>query len=137
MTVFVFQPNGTFIRAFGKRGDVRGRFASPVSLVFDFSGNLLVVDQRNHRCCLFNSRDEVILCFGSSGLTDGHLLSPNWVTTDNDGNYLVSDDAHRVQTFNPSGEWMRTIGGKGAEPGRFSYPVGLAVNLAGDLAVCE
>ncbi|MFC1493287.1 6-bladed beta-propeller [candidate division KSB1 bacterium] len=45
------------------------------------------------------------------------------LTKDNDGNfYIVDNGNHRIQVFDNSGKYIRTIGRQGQGPGEFTYP---------------
>lgn len=51
--------------------------------------------------------------------------------------YVSNTEAHTVEVFKWQGEHVLTFGGFGSEPGRMSFPYGLARTRAGDLLVAE
>jgi hypothetical protein len=60
------------------------------------------------------------------------------LTVDNEGNLFVSDSANvRVQEFDKSGKYVRTIGRKGQGPGEFRFPGRLQIDGLGRLCVFE
>ena len=50
----VFDPDGSFLRTWGSRGNSEGLFADPVGIAIDASGNVYVVDMGNDRVRVFN-----------------------------------------------------------------------------------
>ncbi len=52
--VQVFDPDGSFLRTWGSRGNSEGLFAGPVGIAIDASGNVYVVDMGNDRVRVFN-----------------------------------------------------------------------------------
>jgi hypothetical protein len=60
------------------------------------------------------------------------------LAVDNEGNLFVSDPANlRVQEFDKSGKFVRTIGRKGQGPGEFRFPARLKIDGMGRLCVFE
>lgn len=95
---------------------------------------MVVTDSMANQILIFHPETgEVIREIGSEGKGEGEFDVPNYVAFDREGNYLVTDDAHRIQVFTPSGEYLRTIIG----PGRISVPIGIDVDMDGTILVCE
>lgn len=78
------------------------------------------------------SRAERVTMSGS----DIECLSRLRVTQE--GNLVLLDfDRAIAELYNPSGEFVRAIGGKGAGPGNYEWPSGIAQRKDGTLAVCD
>lgn len=75
------------------------------------------------------------------GVPEPSVLCVRAVVAGPDGSILLTDEFnHRVISLDRQGSFMFAIGGKGAEPGEFHYPRGLAVapNSHGSLiVVCD
>jgi len=73
-----YSKDGTFIKAWGKKGSAPGEFNLPHSLVFDSRGRLLVADRSNKRIQLFDQ--------------DGNFLDQWPQFGEASGLYIKSDD---------------------------------------------
>ena len=51
--------------------------------------------------------------------------------------YVSDTGGHVVNVFNKSGDYIRTIGSRGIEPGRFNFPTHLWVDKSGKLYVSD
>jgi hypothetical protein len=75
------------------------------------------VDRGNHRINVFDSDGNFLFSFG-----DAILTSPTWVAVDNEEaspahhDVYVAADNFEVQKFKPSGELVKSFGGKGKGP---------------------
>ena len=54
MRIVKFSKDGTFIKAWGKKGTARGELNDPHSIAFDSSGRLFVADRGNQRIQIFD-----------------------------------------------------------------------------------
>jgi DNA-binding beta-propeller fold protein YncE len=139
--VLEFKPDGTFIRSWGEGS---GMFVGAHSLRFDPQGNLWYVD----------AADDIIYRFDSEGRTVGTLgTNPEpwtWLThviehaaigragfyqeTDigwsKDGSMFVSDGYgnSRVAKFDKDGNFVKSWGERGNQPGDFNTPHSLVVD---------
>ncbi|XP_022790699.1 E3 ubiquitin-protein ligase TRIM71-like [Stylophora pistillata] len=55
--VHVFTSDGTHLRSFGAKGVKHGEFNCPRGIIFDKNGNIMVVDNGNHRVQLFSEQE--------------------------------------------------------------------------------
>ena len=55
----------------------------------------------------------------------------------NDKGQIVLTNNHCISIVNPNGVQLRCFGSNGADPGRFSSPIGVALNASGDILVCD
>jgi DNA-binding beta-propeller fold protein YncE len=68
----------------------------------------------------------------------GHFRYPAFVATAPDGTVYVSDGMNfRIQAFDPSGAFLRSVGHLGDRPGSFARPKGIAVDSEGHLYVVD
>jgi len=100
----------------------------------------------NHLACI--SRDGVALIaldsFRVTPVVTG-LASPFSLAVDREGRFYVGETApqHQVKVFSPQGKLLRTIGRPGPhrvgrfDPDNLENPVGLEIDAAGRLWVCE
>jgi hypothetical protein len=66
---------------------------------------------------------------GESGSSPGQLMQPRNIAVGPDGNLFVADSGnHRIQVFGPDGQFIRSWGSFGTDPGMFNEPWSLAVD---------
>lgn len=131
-----------FVRAWGSRGTGDGQFISPVAMVADTAGNLLVLDVGNSSIQKF-TRDGVFLWkVGSQGSGDGQFRfgvagrqhSPRSnasgiMAMDSSGTIYVCDAGNdRIQRFSPAGVYLGQWGTPGVADGQFNEPVGVVID---------
>ena len=76
--------------------------------------------------------------FRSQDKTGGPISPPSGITFLPDGGCIISDDFnHRIQVYDAERNVLRTIGGKGKNPGEFHYPKGTAVDGEGNIYVAD
>lgn len=104
----------------------RGRsFMSPVGIAADGAGGYLVADADIGRLLRLTHDGKPA---GSIG--GGLLERPTGLCRSREsGEIFVADSAaHDIKVFNDSGQLLRSIGGRGVEPGRFNGPTHLSCN---------
>jgi streptogramin lyase len=73
-----------------------------------------------------------------SGSGAGQFASPLGIAVDSSGNVWVADtNNNRIQEFNSSGGWIRTIGTSGSGDGQFKRPSGVAGDSSGNIWVAD
>lgn len=94
----VFDQQGRVVRQWGKQGSAPGEFHYPENVAFDFSGQILISDQCNHRVQVFKADGTFITAFGQQS---SHLESPRCVCVDSEGRVLVGDESsdHKVHVL--------------------------------------
>lgn len=75
---------------------------------------------------------------GSVGVGDGQFTSPHNVAVDAEGDLYVADsNNHRIQKFDPNGNFVTQWGGQGTAEGQFNEPWGIAVDKQGNVYVAD
>jgi len=110
----------------------------PFGLALDADEALYVTDQAGH-CVVVVSGGRVARQIGREQLT-----RPVGCAVDAVRRLLYVVDSpsgresqHRVAVFDLGGRFMRWMGGRGSEPGRFNYPTYIAVTPAGEVYVVD
>jgi len=95
-----FDPDGSYMQTFGRRGDAWGMFDKPKGVALDSFGNLYVVDSGWSNVQIFNSKGEVLLFFGGRGPVPGMLKNPTAIAIDPSNRIYVADFInHRVNVY--------------------------------------
>lgn len=126
--VLVFTPDGKLSRFLGGP-----QIHIPACLLFNPDGDLVIVEHGQGQILIVNPlTGERKLEFGKQ------LHEPTWITMDHDGNYVVSDSGHdQIQFYTPQGDWIKTLGQSGSEPGELQFPVGCAVDTEGNFVISD
>jgi sugar lactone lactonase YvrE len=135
---FEFDPNGTFVRAFGD-----GLFTRSHGLRIDADGNIWATDVGAHVVVKLNPKGEVLLTLGTKGEAgewneaagSRRLNQPNDVAIARNGDVFIVQghtpgprgDA-RVLKFDKDGRFITSWGGKGKGPGEFEVAHGIAID---------
>jgi len=76
--------------------------------------------------------------FGGKGSGNGQLKYPTAITTNIEGNIIVAEYGnHRIQVFDPDGQYLRKFGTRGSGDGRFYYVHGLAADSEGHIIIAD
>ena len=98
--VEMFDPEGNYLRSFGKRGDGWGMFDKPKGVALDSFGNLYVADSGWSNVQIFNSKGQILLFFGGRGPIPGMLKNPTAVAIDKQNKIYVADYInHRIEEY--------------------------------------
>ena len=85
------------------------------AVAFATDGGFFVADTDHQRVLRFDADRKLVGSWGSFGPGEGQFVSPFGLTVGSDGLvYVVDDPTCRVQVFEPSGAYVRTVAG-GAE----------------------
>ncbi|MEP6668032.1 MAG: peptidyl-alpha-hydroxyglycine alpha-amidating lyase family protein [Chthoniobacter sp.] len=137
-TVTVFDGrNGKLLAEWGG-----GEFIMPHGLTLDHEDNVWLTDVGRQQVFKFTHDGRLLLTLGERGKpgTDqAHFNLPTDVAVLPDGSFYVSDGYRntRVVKFDAAGHYQFEWGGKGAEPGKFNLPHGIAVDARGRVFVCD
>jgi sugar lactone lactonase YvrE len=146
-TFFEFNPDGTFVRAFGDK-----LFTRSHGLRIDREGNLWATDVGGHVVVKLNREGQALLTIGTKGEAgewneaagSRKLNQPNDVVIAANGDVFVAQghtpgpggDA-RVVKFDKTGKFIKSWGGKGSGPGQFQVAHGIAIDAKGLLWVAD
>lgn len=97
----VFDADGNFIRAFGKRGDGPGYFAMPKGVAIDCDGHIWVTDSIQNRVQVFSQEGQLLIYMGSvQGILPGMFSGLQYITIDKNNRVFTSEVfPGRVQEF--------------------------------------
>ncbi len=98
--VQMFDPEGTFVRQFGKMGTAWGQFDKPKGVAVDSFGNVYVADSGWSNTQIFNSQGQILLFFGGRGTFPGLMQNPAALAIDKQNRIYVGDLLnHRVNVY--------------------------------------
>jgi DNA-binding beta-propeller fold protein YncE len=146
-TFFEFNPDGTFVRAFGDK-----LFTRSHGLRIDREGNLWATDVGGHVVVKLDRQGQTLLTIGTKGEAgewneaagSRKLNQPNDVVIAANGDVFVAQghtpgpggDA-RVLKYDKTGRFIKSWGGKGSGPGQFQVAHGIAIDSKGMLWVAD
>jgi len=149
-----FGPDGQFIREIGKNL-YAWSFAHVVRL--DKEDNIWAVDKGSDMIIKFNPEGRVVMVFGRKQeasdeetgplkhpkpplpAEDGRFRQPTDVTWDPAGNTYISDGYinSRVAKVDKNGNWVKSWGDRGDQPGYFNTPHSIAADAQGNIYVAD
>lgn len=136
-----FDPEGNFIRRWGKQGGAPEDFSRPQALLIDKEGFLWIADACNHRIKIYDvsgEKEELVEMWGEAGRAEGQLMTPYGMDFEEDGTLVVAEFGnHRVQRFKPNGESLGCWGEAGHDPGQFYEPWALIMDSEKNLHVLD
>lgn len=137
-TILALDPaTGELLASFGA-----GRFRIPHGLTLDGDDNIWVTDVGLHQVFKFSRDGALLLTLGEAGRAGddhSHFDGPTDVAVAADGAIYVADGYGnaRVVKFSPEGAYLMAWGGRGAAPGQFNVPHGIAIDARGQLYVAD
>jgi DNA-binding beta-propeller fold protein YncE len=137
--ILVFDIPGA--RFFEIGGEMPGQLMKPLGIAVAADGTVYVADVTAQRVFAYDAEGVFLRTIGEGGT----LQRPSDVAVSPDGERLyvvdtggVDSETHAVLVFDArSGEPVRTIGKRGAEPGEFNLPLQAAVDGEGTLHVVD
>jgi len=144
-SLFEFDNNGKFIRAFGE-----GLFTRSHGLRIDKDGNIWANDVGAHTVMKLDPQGKVLMTLGTKGQrgewneSSRLFYEPNDIAIAINGDIFVAqghtpgaNGDPRVLKFDKNGNFIKSWGGKGKEPGKFDVAHGLAFDAKGQLWVTD
>jgi DNA-binding beta-propeller fold protein YncE len=146
-SLFEFDPDGKFIRAFGD-----GLFTRAHGMRIDNENNIWATDVGGHVVMKISPAGQVLLTLGTKGqrgdwdeATQSHKLNdPNDVAIARNGDIFIvqghvpgANGDPRVLKFDKTGKFIKTWGGKGSEPGKFQVAHGIDIDAKGLLWIAD
>ncbi len=117
-------------------------FIMPHGLTLDHEDNVWLTDVARQQVFKFTHEGRLLFTLGERGVAGAdqtHFNLPTDVAVLRDGSFYVSDGYRntRVVKFTAEGKYDFEWGGKGAGPGQFNLPHGVAVDAQGRVIVCD
>ena len=133
-SVFLFDANGTFVRALGA-----GALQRPSAVAYRAdTDELWVLDTAAHECVVFNSAGNATRRIGQRGAEAGSFNFPAGMTWRAKVGAVVADSMNfRVQILDESGTSRAVFGKKGDAAGDFAMPRDVAVDSDGNIYVLD
>jgi len=127
------------VLTFGSEGSADGQLSSPFAVCTNNRGDFLIVDSRNHRIQVFDSRGRFLFKFGTKGSGRGQLNISCGLAIDRARGRIIVADAgnNRIQIFDSKGSPLSAFGSKGSGERQFDRPWSVAVDEAGNFAVAD
>ncbi len=98
--VEIFDPDGKFIRTWGKAGDGPGYFARPKGIAIDGDGHVWVADGVQDRVQVFTPEGQLLIWMGGHGSYPGQFNALAGIAIDKNNRVFTSEQyAGRVQMF--------------------------------------
>ena len=152
--VLEFDQTGKYLREWGK--NLYG-FGYAHSIRFDRDDNLWVVDKGTNMVIKFNQEGHATMVFGRKeeasdehryislqgaerpAQVDNYFNQPTDVAWDKDGNIYISDGYvnSRIAKIDKNGDWVKSWGVRGSEPGQFNTPHKIGVDRDGNIYVAD
>lgn len=121
--VQVFTPDGTFVRAWGGKGDGPTQFSEPVGIVIGPDNRVYVADSGNARISVFQ-RDGTPIAQWPVDAWQGQAYFEPYLAIDNNGLlYATSSATGSVEVYDLDGNFVTEIRNAGAE--QFQRPIGI------------
>ncbi len=137
-TIMVFEGGtGALVAEWGQN-----LFVMPHGLTVDSQNNVWITDVGRHQVFKFTHDGDLLLTVGTAsvpGTDSSHFNLPTDVAVLPDGSFYVSDGYanSRVVKFSASGQFEFQWGTKGAGPGQFDLPHGIAIDGEGRVYVAD
>lgn len=137
--VVIFEPDGTYVTAFGTEGTGPGQFIMPTDVAVSATGEVYVAEYGgNDRISKFSPDWKYLFSFGGLEAGPAQLQRPQALHLDADGSLWVADACnHRICHFGSDGALLGTFGHNGSGPGELRFPYGLDRLSDGTFVVCE
>jgi len=110
------------------------QFEHPLGIAVDSRGYLIVVEYRRNCIMLVDTAtNQIVGSFGVCGNGNGEFQTPFGVAVD-ERNYIYVVDRwnHRIQVFDPHGQYSFSFGSRGELDGELSRPWSIALHGTGD-----
>ena len=128
-----FDSRGRYLLSWGRRGKLPGEFNEPRGIAVDRRGYVYVVDTWNHRVQKFSPEGRFIGAWTSPR----GLYGPRGIAVGGKLVYVADSGNGRIEVFDTKGRHRASWGRKGAGPGEFTEPVGIAVDKKGFVYIVD
>ena len=132
--ILIFNPRGELLDQIGAKDEMK-----PCGIAIE-GDRLYVTDLQNHAVRVYDLKSRRLLLTSQTdgAVGDAQLFSPTNIAVDREGRMYVSDTGgFTVKVYDANGKYLRTIGERGLEAGRFALPKGVAVDREGRTYVVD
>jgi len=109
-------------------------FLSLVGICEYKNDNILFTDSKYGKVFIYNTQNFKIVNFNNAQYNQptGIAYSPLNHTI-----WIVETGAHKISVFNEKGEFIKSIGKRGKEPGEFNYPTFIWIDASGKVYIVD
>lgn len=136
----VFNAQGSYLFAFGRKGSQQGEFNSPLGIAADKSGRICVADSQNHRVQIFTPGGEWLHSVDIIPAKGDKPGDPTDVTIDESKQqmYVVDNDNHHVLVYGlPDYRQIASWASEGERRDQLQYPFFIAVGIDSSVFVVD
>jgi DNA-binding beta-propeller fold protein YncE len=133
--VFVFDEKNRKLSFIGDEAST-GKLAVPLGIAVSHDGKVYVADSARKRVFVYDSKWDFLTAFGKKG----DLESPTGIALDEKRGrlYVANTRKHNVMVYAlADGKLLKTIGGRGGDPGKFNYPTNIVLDNEGNIYVTD
>ena len=136
--IFVYEPNGKFVRAIGSLKGGEGYFKRPTGIAVDSAAQrIYVTDTLRDQVFVLDMQGAILQTIGKTGAGDGEFNLPTELRLDGQNLVVVDSMNFRVQVFDRAGAFQYAVGKIGDSPGALFRPKGMAVDSEGDFYLVD
>jgi DNA-binding beta-propeller fold protein YncE len=136
--IFVFEPNGKYLRTIGSLKGGEGYFKRPTGIAVDSAAQrIYVTDTLRDEVFVLDMQGTILQTIGKTGDGEGEFNLPTELRLDGPNLMVVDAMNFRVQVFDRSGTFKYSVGTIGDGPGAMFRPKGVGVDSEGDLYVVD
>jgi len=136
--IFVFDPNGKYLRSIGSLKGGEGYFKRPTGIAVDSAAQrIYVTDTLRDKVFILDMQGNVLQTIGRTGDGQGEFNLPTELRLAGPNLMVVDAMNFRVQVFDRSGAFLYSVGTIGDSPGSMFRPKGVGVDSEGDLYVVD
>lgn len=136
--VFVFEPNGKYVKAIGSLKGGEGYFKRPTGIAVDGAAQrIYVTDTLRDEIFILDMQGTVLGKFGKTGQGEGEFNLPTELRLNGPDLLVVDSMNFRVQAFDRDGKFQFSIGKIGDATGAVFRPKAVSVDSEGDVYVVD
>ena len=137
----ILQSNFEYMNSYFNPDERERRSEHVENVALNSAQELFVTDSYNYNVQVFNHKGRFLFTFGknarSRNYVRGALSSPNGIAIDHEDFVYVGGRDGVISIFDRKGNFVRSFGGTGDQPGRFHDIKGMHVDHRGQLYVCD
>ena len=136
--IFVFEPNGKYIRAIGSLKGGEGYFKRPTGIAVDSEvQRIYVTDTLRDEVFVLDMQGNILQTIGKSGNGEGEFNLPTELRLSGQNLLVVDAMNFRIQAFDRSGKFQYAIGTIGDTTGAMFRPKAVSVDSEGDIYIVD